>query len=102
MGRCAPGSCRRASAEVPTDVKILYFAWVRQKVGMAEQDVTPPPEVRDVAALMAWLAGLSPGHAAAFADPRQLRAAVNQDFATPDAAVAPGDEVAFFPPVTGG
>ena len=83
-------------------MKVLYFAWVRQKVGTAEEDVAPPPEVRDVAGLIAWLAGRSPGHAAAFADPRQLRAAVNQDFATPDAPVAPGDEVAFFPPVTGG
>jgi molybdopterin converting factor subunit 1 len=83
-------------------LKILYFAWVRQKVGIAEEDFAPPPEVRDVAGLIGWLAGRSPGHAAAFADPRQLRAAVNQDFARPDAPVAPGDEVAFFPPVTGG
>ena len=83
-------------------MKVLYFAWVRQKVGIAEEDVAPPPDVRDVAGLIAWLAARSPGHAAAFADPRQLRAAVNQDFATPDAPVAPGDEVAFFPPVTGG
>jgi molybdopterin converting factor subunit 1 len=83
-------------------VKILYFAWVRQKVGMAEEDVAPPPEVRDVAGLVAWLAARGPGHAAAFADPKQIRAAVNQDFATPDQAVAAGDEVAFFPPVTGG
>jgi molybdopterin converting factor subunit 1 len=83
-------------------LKVLYFAWVRQKVGMAEEDIAPPPEVRDVAGLIAFLAARSPGHAAAFADPRQLRAAVNQDFATPDAPVAPGDEVAFFPPVTGG
>jgi molybdopterin synthase sulfur carrier subunit len=83
-------------------LKVLYFAWVRQKVGIAEEDVAPPPEVRDVAGLIAFLAARSPGHAAAFADPRQLRAAVNQDFATPDAPVRPGDEVAFFPPVTGG
>jgi molybdopterin converting factor subunit 1 len=83
-------------------LKVLYFAWVRQKVGMAEEDIAPPPEVRDVAGLVAFLATRSPGHAAAFADPRQLRAAVNQDFATPDAPVGPGDEVAFFPPVTGG
>ena len=83
-------------------MKILYFAWVRQKVGIAEEDIAPPPEIRDVAGLIAFLAARSPGHAAAFADPRQLRAAVNQDFATPDAPVAPGDEVAFFPPVTGG
>jgi molybdopterin converting factor subunit 1 len=83
-------------------LKVLYFAWVRQKVGMAEEDIAPPPEVRDVAGLIAFLSARSPGHAAAFADPRQLRAAVNQDFATPDAPVGPGDEVAFFPPVTGG
>ena len=83
-------------------MKVLYFAWVRQKVGIAEEDIAPPPEIRDVAGLIAFLAARSPGHAAAFADPRQLRAAVNQDFAAPDAPVAPGDEIAFFPPVTGG
>jgi molybdopterin synthase sulfur carrier subunit len=83
-------------------LKVLYFAWVRQKVGTAEEDVAPPAEVRDIAGLVAWLAARSPGHAAAFADPRQVRAAVNQDFATPDHPVRAGDEVAFFPPVTGG
>ena len=83
-------------------MKAVYFAWVRERIGLAEEDIAPPPEVRDVAGLIAWLAARSPGHAAAFADPRQLRAAVNQDFAAPDAPVAPGDEVAFFPPVTGG
>lgn len=83
-------------------MKILYFAWVRQKVGVAEETVAPPAEVRDVAGLVAWLATRGPGHAAAFADPKQIRAAVNQDFATPAQPVAAGDEVAFFPPVTGG
>ncbi len=83
-------------------MRVLYFAWVRQKVGVAEEEVSPPPEVRDVGGLMRWLAQRSPGHAAAFADPRQLRAAVNQDFATPEQRIAPADEIAFFPPVTGG
>ncbi len=83
-------------------MNVLYFAWVRQRIGMAEEAVSPPPEVRDVAGLMAWLADRSSGHAAAFADPRQVRAAVNQDFAGPDQPVAAGDEIAFFPPVTGG
>jgi molybdopterin converting factor subunit 1 len=83
-------------------LKVLYFAWVRQKVGTAEEEVTPPPEVRDVAGLVSWLAGRGPGHAAAFADPRQIRAAVNQDFAPPEHPVRAGDEIAFFPPVTGG
>lgn len=83
-------------------MKILYFAWVRQRIGLAAEDVTPPAAVRDVAGLVAWLATRSPGHASAFADPRQIRAAVNQEFATAEAPVAAGDEVAFFPPVTGG
>lgn len=83
-------------------MKVLYFAWVRQRIGVAEEEVSPPDEVRDVAALVAWLRGRSAGHAAAFADPRQVRAAVNQDFAMPEAPVRAGDEVAFFPPVTGG
>lgn len=83
-------------------MKLLYFAWVRQKVGVAEESVTPPPEVRDVAGLMAWLATRSPGHADAFAHAAQIRAAVNQDFAPASTPVAANDEVAFFPPVTGG
>ena len=83
-------------------MKILYFAWVRQKVGRAEEVVAPPPEVCDVAGLVDWLATQSPGHADAFANRRTIRCAVNQEFATPDQAVRSGDEVAFFPPVTGG
>ncbi len=83
-------------------MKLLYFAWVRQKVGLAEETVTPPPEVRDVAGLMSWLATRSPGHADAFAHAAQIRAAVNQDFAPASTPVAANDEVAFFPPVTGG
>lgn len=83
-------------------MRVLYFAWVRQKVGLAEEEVAPPPAVTTVAQLVEWLAARSPGHAAAFANRRTIRCAVNQDFATPDSAVAAGDEVAFFPPVTGG
>lgn len=81
---------------------ILYFAWVRQKVGQGAETLEPPAEVTDVAGLMRWLAARSPGHAAAFAQPAQIRAAVNQEFRPPDHPVRPGDEVAFFPPVTGG
>ncbi|MXP63328.1 molybdopterin converting factor subunit 1 [Roseomonas sp. M0104] len=83
-------------------MQVLYFAWVRQKVGVGQEEVSPPPEVADVAGLMRWLSGRSPGHAAAFANARQVRAAVNQEFCPPDHPVRPGDEVAFFPPVTGG
>jgi molybdopterin converting factor subunit 1 len=83
-------------------VRILYFAWVRQKVGIAEEALSPPAEVRDVAGLIHWLSTRSVGHAEAFAQPKQIRAAVNQEFAQPDSLVAANDEIAFFPPVTGG
>jgi molybdopterin synthase sulfur carrier subunit len=83
-------------------MQVLYFAWLRQKVGLAEEDVSPPAAVATVGALADWLATRSAGHAEAFADRAAIRCAVNQDFATPDTPVGPGDEVAFFPPVTGG
>ncbi|WP_456236914.1 molybdopterin converting factor subunit 1 [Elioraea tepida] len=83
-------------------IRVLYFAWLRQRVGVAEETVTPPEGVGTVGALADWLAGRSPGHSAAFANRASIRCAVNQDFATPDTPVRAGDEVAFFPPVTGG
>jgi molybdopterin converting factor subunit 1 len=87
-------------------MKILYFAWLRERVGLGEEEVDPPAEVATVADLIAWLGGRGPGHASAFAptaDGRHLvRCAVNQEFARPETPVASGDEVAFFPPVTGG
>lgn len=83
-------------------VHVLYFAWLRERVGVGAEEVTPPPGIDTVAALVAWLGERSPRHRAAFAEGSLVRCAVNQDFAGPGAAVAPGDEVAFFPPVTGG
>ncbi len=83
-------------------MKILYFAWLRTKAGCAEEDVTPPAEVTTVAALMDWLAEQRPGFAEAMTAKGVIRAAVNQAYAEPTDPVRPGDEVAFFPPVTGG
>jgi molybdopterin converting factor subunit 1 len=83
-------------------VKILYFAWLRERIGAGEEDVVLPGDVTNVAELMDWLAGRSPGHARAFENREVIRAAVNQDFAEPQDPVTQGDEVAFFPPVTGG
>jgi sulfur-carrier protein len=83
-------------------VKLLYFAWVRERIGVAEEDVLPPAEVATVAALVDWLAARSEGHAAALADRGRLRAAVDGAFVGPDAPVARAREVALFPPVTGG
>ena len=89
-----------ADAEAP--LTILYFAWLRERTGTSLESVTPPAAVRTVGELVAWLAGRSAGHARAFANLRTVRCAVNQDFAEPATRVGPGDEVAFFPPVTGG
>lgn len=84
-------------------MRVLYFAWLRQRIGTAEETIADlPAGVRDVGSLVRHLAARGGGYATAFADPRQVRAAVNQEFATPDHPVKPGDEVAFFPPVTGG
>lgn len=83
-------------------MRVLYFAWVRETIGTGEEEVTLPAGVATVAALVDHLAARSPRHAAAFANRRTIRCAVNQDFAGPEDAVAEGDEVAFFPPVTGG
>lgn len=83
-------------------MRILYFASLRSKAGTASEDVSPPPEINTVGALIDWLRTQGPGHAAALADLTVVRVAVNQDYAKPDAPVRRGDEVAFFPPVTGG
>ena len=82
--------------------KVLYFAWLRSRVGHGEESLDLPPAVTTVAALVEHLRGLSDGHAAAFTDMSAVRCAVNQDFAQLDQAIGSDDEVAFFPPVTGG
>ena len=86
----------------PDRINVLYFAWLRQKIGAGRETVTPPAEVTTVGALIDWLRERSPGHADAFANARFVRAAVNYEFASLETAVRPGDEIAFFPPVTGG
>ena len=81
---------------------MLYFAWVRERIGTGSERVDPPAAVTTVAALIDWLATHSAGHASAFADPNRLRAAVDQQFVPLDAAITRAREVAIFPPVTGG
>ncbi len=83
-------------------MKILWFAWLRTRVGAATEDVTPPADVDTVAKLLDWLATRSPGHAEALARRAVVRVAVNQAYAVPDQPVRAGDEIAIFPPVTGG
>lgn len=83
-------------------MKVLYFAWLRQKTGVGEETVSPPDTVKDVAGLVEWLRDQGPGHADALQDLSSIRVAVNQEFATLSTAVSKGDEVALFPPMTGG
>ena len=83
-------------------MKLLYFAWLREKAGINSEEVNPPSEVATVADLIEWLKARGGGHAEAFADPTIVRVAVNQEYAKLSDSVAAGDEVAFFPPVTGG
>lgn len=83
-------------------MRVLYFAWVREAVGLDGEQVAPPSEVASVADLIDWLSDRSDGHARAFADRSRLRAAVDQAFVALDAPVAGAREVAIFPPVTGG
>lgn len=81
---------------------ILYFAWVRERAGIPAEQVTPPATVSDVAGLVTWLRARGGGVAAALADMGRVRVAVNQEHVGLDHPVAAGDEVAFFPPMTGG
>ncbi|MFP6731698.1 MAG: molybdopterin converting factor subunit 1 [Alphaproteobacteria bacterium] len=83
-------------------MKLLYFAWLRTKIGIASEEVEPPETVVDVDGLLAWLADRGPGYAEALANRDQVRVAVNQDYVAGDHALESGDEVALFPPVTGG
>ncbi len=83
-------------------MKLLYFAWLRAKIGIAEERVDPPEGVATVAALLDWLRTRGPGFAEALKDTKIVRVAVNQHYVGWDHPVRPGDEVALFPPVTGG
>ena len=91
-----------AAHQTSPAIKVLYFAWLRERTGTGEETLPLPADVHNVGALIDWLTTRSVGHAAAFASRKTVRCAVNQDFADPDTQVRPGDEVAFFPPVTGG
>jgi len=79
--------------------QLLYFAWLRERMGRSTEHLPLPPGIDTVGALMSWLHARDPG---AFAHPTVIRAAVNQSFATPATPIADTDEIAFFPPVTGG
>jgi molybdopterin synthase sulfur carrier subunit len=83
-------------------MKALYFAWVRERIGKAEEEIVPPGNVKTVAELMAWLSGKGENYAAAFAHIKTMRAALDRTHVKHDASIQNAREVAFFPPMTGG
>ena len=83
-------------------MKLLYFAWVRERIGKAEETVEPPESVRTVDDLIAWLTRQGDGYAYAFEKPKVIRAAIDHAHVKADAAIAGAREIAFFPPMTGG
>ncbi len=83
-------------------VRVFYFASLREKIGKDAEEIELPAGVATVAALRSHLRGLGGVFESALSEQILLRAAVNQDMVQPTAAIKAGDEVAFFPPVTGG
>jgi molybdopterin synthase sulfur carrier subunit len=83
-------------------VTLLYFAWVQQKIGRSEETLTLPAGVITVNDLIAHLKARGGGYDEAFADVERIRVAVNQEHTSFDTSLRDSDEVAFFPPVTGG
>jgi molybdopterin synthase sulfur carrier subunit len=83
-------------------MKALYFAWVRERVGMAEEELNPPSTVETVGDLVSWLRERGDGYALAFDKPAAVRTALDRVHARSDASIVGVREVAFFPPMTGG
>lgn len=83
-------------------MKLLYFAWIRERIGLEEEDVTVPSEVVTVGDLVTWLAGRGERYAYALAEPSIVRVAVDHVHAQPDTPIGAAREVALFPPMTGG
>ena len=83
-------------------MRVLYFAWVKEKAGIAAEDIDPPPGVTTIAELIDWLKARGPEFANAFARAEVIRAAIDHSHVRHDARIAGAREIAFFPPVTGG
>jgi molybdopterin synthase sulfur carrier subunit len=83
-------------------LKLVYFAWVRERIGKAEEDIVLPKDVATVGDLLKWLSGRGEEYAHAFENPKVIRAAIDKSHVKPDTAIAGAREIAFFPPMTGG
>ena len=97
----APGlqySCEKEFVRM----KLLYFAWLRERIGKNAEEIEPPPGIATVGDLVAWLAKQGDEYAHAFANPGVVRAAIDRAHVKADAPIASAREIAFFPPMTGG
>lgn len=83
-------------------MKVKYFAWVRERIGKAEELIEPPPDVRTVDDLIGWLAQRGETYAYAFEKPKVIRAAIDHTHVKSDTMISGAREIAFFPPMTGG
>lgn len=83
-------------------MKLVYFAWVRERIGLESEEVTLPATVRTTGELVDWLKTRGPGYELALAEPRAVRVAVDKAHAVGDVPIAGAREVAIFPPMTGG
>ncbi len=85
-----------------SEIKLVYFAWVRERTGCAEETLTVPSTVRTIADLAQFLSTRDEGYAHAFEQPKLVRAAIDRTHVKPDALIEGAREIAFFPPMTGG
>ncbi|KZL21600.1 Molybdopterin synthase sulfur carrier subunit [Pseudovibrio axinellae] len=83
-------------------MKIRYFAWLRERTGTSEETIALPETVKTTGELMSWLAARDEGYAFAFEQPDTIRIAVDQEHVEADYVLSGTEEVAFFPPMTGG
>jgi molybdopterin synthase sulfur carrier subunit len=83
-------------------MRVLYFAWLRERIGKPEEEIEPPADVGTVAELIAWLAQRGEEYAYAFENPHVIRAAIDRSHVRPETAIGGAREVALFPPMTGG
>lgn len=90
------------SADATRHVRLVYFAWVREKVGRSSEDIEVPSGIATVEELVSWLKQRGPEYGEAFARPQVVRAALDKVHVKPSAALGAAREIAFFPPVTGG
>jgi molybdopterin synthase sulfur carrier subunit len=83
-------------------MRVRYFAWVRERIGHAEDEVMPPAEIVTAGDLVRWLAGRGEEYAYALEKPEVIRVALDQEHVAPETPLGGAREAALFPPMTGG